>query len=243
MADCLDDTEDHMLEEEMDFMSGNDPKPAVIAVAAEEDEEDVVNFKATLKRRRKKKRKKKKIVSATDLEAAKTKAEQDPTREYSYTELLDRVYKLLRDKNPNHGVGRARSRMRPPQMVRVGTRKSMWSNYANNCQTMHRQPEHVMSYVLAELGTEGSIDGNTRLVMKGRYTPKQIESLLKKYLREYVVCKMCRLPDTTLARDSRTRMYFLECENCKSRRSVAPIKAGYHATSRSDRRAAKAAVK
>jgi hypothetical protein len=47
---------------------------------------------------------------------------------------------------------------------------------------MHRQPEHAMSFFLAEMGTEGSIDGNMRLVIKGRYQPKQVESLLKKYI-------------------------------------------------------------
>ena len=48
--------------------------------------------------------------------------------------------------------------------------------------SMHRQPEHAMSFFLAEMGTEGSIDGNMRLVIKGRYQPKQVESLLKKYI-------------------------------------------------------------
>jgi translation initiation factor 2 beta subunit (eIF-2beta)/eIF-5 len=47
---------------------------------------------------------------------------------------------------------------------------------------MHRSPEHLMSFILAELGTEGSIDANQRFIMKGRYLPKQIESLLKKYI-------------------------------------------------------------
>ena len=47
---------------------------------------------------------------------------------------------------------------------------------------MHRNSDHVMTFLLAELGTEGSIDGNGRLVIKGRFLPKQIESLLKKYI-------------------------------------------------------------
>jgi translation initiation factor 2 subunit 2 len=46
--------------------------------------------------------------------------------------------------------------------------------------------------MLAELGTEGSLDGNQRLVVKGRYVHRQIESLLKKYIMEYVSCHMCR---------------------------------------------------
>jgi translation initiation factor 2 subunit 2 len=105
---------------------------------------------------------------------------------------------------------------------------------------MHRQLEHVMSFILAELGTDGSIDGSQRLVIKGRYVPKVIESLLKKYIVDYVTCHMCRNADTTLSRDSVTRLYFIQCESCGSSRSVAPIKAGFHATMRTDRRKVKA---
>ena len=47
---------------------------------------------------------------------------------------------------------------------------------------MKRQPDHVMSFFLAELGTDGSMDQNKRLVMRGRFVPKKIESLLRKYI-------------------------------------------------------------
>lgn len=61
-------------------------------------------------------------------------------------------------------------------------------------------------------------------------------------LVEYVSCNMCRNPETSLTRDSVTRLYFIQCESCGSRRSVAPIKTGFHATMRTDRRKVKAAV-
>ena len=160
-----------------------------------------------------------------------------PERDYNYTELLERVFSLLHEKNPALST-RKRYTMPPPQLVRVGTRKTMWTNFAQNCSLMHRQPEHVMSFLLAELGTDGSIDGNQRLVIKGRYQPKQVESLLKKYIMEYVSCSMCRNPETSLTRDSVTRLYFIQCESCGSRRSVAPIKSGFHATMRAERRKA-----
>ena len=47
---------------------------------------------------------------------------------------------------------------------------------------MHRQPEHVLQFLYSELGTQGSIDGAQRLIMKGRYTQKQIENVLRKYI-------------------------------------------------------------
>lgn len=72
--------------------------------------------------------------------------------------------------------------MPPPQLVRVGTRKTMWSNIYQMCELLNRNMDHLISFFMAELGTEGSVDGNHRLVIKGRYVPKQIESLLKKYI-------------------------------------------------------------
>merc|ERR1719326_1932866 len=106
---------------------------------------------------------------------------------------------------------------------------------------MNRTSEHVMGFVLAEFGTEGSIDGNGALVLKGRFQPKHAESLLRKYIREYVTCEMCRSPDTTLTRDPSTRLYVVACTKCNAQRTAASIKSGYHAVTRADRKAAKQA--
>ena len=47
---------------------------------------------------------------------------------------------------------------------------------------MHRQPEHVMTFLLAEMGTSGSLDGQQRLVIKGRFAPKNFEGILRRYI-------------------------------------------------------------
>jgi translation initiation factor 2 subunit 2 len=104
---------------------------------------------------------------------------------------------------------------------------------------MKRDPDHVFRFFLAELGTTGSIDGNQRFMIKGKYVPKYIESLLKKYIAEYVTCHMCRGVDTKLVRDNVSRMYFMQCSSCGASRAVATIQKGYHATGRGERRAAR----
>lgn len=48
---------------------------------------------------------------------------------------------------------------------------------------------------------------------------------------------MCRSFNTAMARDSVTRLFFVNCQECGSTRSVAHIRAGYHAQTRADRRA------
>lgn len=69
------------------------------------------------------------------------------------------------------------------------------------------------------------MDGNSQLIIKGRFQQKQIENVLRRYIKEYVTCHTCRSPDTILQKD--TRLFFLQCETCGSRCSVASIKSGF----------------
>ncbi|CDP20490.1 unnamed protein product [Coffea canephora] len=146
-------------------------------------------------------------------------------RDYEYEELLGRVFNILRENNPELAGDRRRTVMRPPQVLREGTKKTVFVNFMDLCKTMHRQPEHVMTFLLAEMGTSGSLDGQQRLVVKGRFAPKNFEGILRRYVNEYVICNGCKSPDTILSKEN--RLFFLRCEKCGSGRSVAPIKAGF----------------
>lgn len=146
-------------------------------------------------------------------------------RDYEYEELLGRVFNILRENNPELAGDRRRTVMRPPQVLREGTKKTVFVNFMDLCKTMHRSPDHVMAFLLAELGTSGSLDGQQRLVVKGRFAPKNFEGILRRYVNEYVICIGCKSPDTILSKEN--RLFFLRCEKCGSGRSVAPIKAGF----------------
>lgn len=148
-------------------------------------------------------------------------------RDYEYEELLSRVFNILRENNPELAGDRRRTVLRPPQVLREGTKKTVFVNFMDLCKTMHRQPEHVMTFLLAELGTNGSLDGQQRLVVKGRFAPKNFEGILRRYVNEYVICNGCKSPDTILSKEN--RLFFLRCEQCGSGRSVAPIKTGFFA--------------
>merc|ERR1719230_2124677 len=106
---------------------------------------------------------------------------------------------------------------------------------------MKRPIDHVTQFVLAEFGTEGSSTPDGQLILKGRYQPKHAESLLRKYIKEFVTCEMCKSANTHLQRDASTRLTTVTCENCGASRTATSIKSGYHAVTRADRRAAKQA--
>lgn len=227
---------------------------------ADEEDADVAAMLDLSKKKKKKKKKTEKgesdkdggdgKASEEDLSAQEALlAEQDDAQDvvedtfdrkadFTYDELLDRVVDLLQTNNPAL-VQKTKRNIKPPQLTLLSSKKTLWINFQEICSMMQRSPDHVYQFFMAELGTEGSIDGNQRLIIRGKYVPKYIESLLRKYVVEYVTCEMCRSPNTDLKKDAGSRLHFLKCNDCGSSRSVAVIRSGYHATSRADRRAAR----
>lgn len=54
----------------------------------------------------------------------------DHDRDYTYDELLQRVYNIIKDKNPDSVMGEKKKFvMRPPQVVKVGTKKTAFVNF------------------------------------------------------------------------------------------------------------------
>merc|ERR1719273_716659 len=96
-------------------------------------------------------------------------------RDYQYDELLQRVFGIMRDKNPEMvGGDRKKFVMRPPQVVRVGSKKTAFANFNEIAKMLHRQPKHLLLFLFAELGTSGAIDGSNQLIIKvPRHDPEQ----------------------------------------------------------------------
>lgn len=219
-----------------------DPKEELAIETSTAQDESIVDdnfdldmdFSKTKKKKKKKKDLDELMAEAEDKQDDKENVEDTSTtwfgsdRDYTYDELLNRVFEIMRDKNPDMVAGKKQKFvMRPPQVVRIGTKKTSFANFTEICKTLHRQPKHLLDFLLAELGTSGSVDGNSQLIIKGRFQQKQIENVLRRYIKEYVTCHTCRSPDTILQKD--TRLFFLQCETCGSRCSVASIKSGFQA--------------
>lgn len=103
----------------------------------------------------------------------------------TYPLLLHRFFVLLKAQHPDlaGGDGRLKSyKIPPPQVLREGNRKTIFANISEISKKMKRHDEHVTSFLFAELGTSGSVDGSRRLVIKGRFQQKQLENVLRRYI-------------------------------------------------------------
>ncbi|KAJ5886804.1 eukaryotic translation initiation factor 2 subunit beta [Penicillium subrubescens] len=162
-----------------------------------------------------------------DAEAGTGIWAHDATQVIPYPLLVSRFFTLVQSHHPDLlSSGTKAYKIPPPQCLREGNRRTVFANIAEICARMKRSDEHVTQFLFAELGTSGSVDGSKRLVIKGRFQGKQLESVLRKYIVEYVTCKTCRSPNTELNKGE-NRLYFITCNSCGSRRSVAAIKTGF----------------
>lgn len=167
------------------------------------------------------------VIPEGDPEAGTGIWAHDATQTIPYSLLVSRFFSLIQSHHPDLlSSGTKSYKIPPPQCLREGNRRTVFANIADICKRMKRSDDHVTQFLFAELGTSGSVDGSRRLVIKGRFVQRQIESVLRSYIVEYVTCKTCRSPDTELNKGE-NRLYFITCNSCGSRRSVAAIKTGF----------------
>ena len=174
-------------------------------------DEDLKEFDLTLKKKKKKK------PLCQDI--YKKEEEED---DFDYVFLLERIFGNLREKHPSL-TSNKKLIVPPPQLVPISSKKTMISNFIDIIRIINRSIEHVQSYFISELNTNCNIDSMNRLIIKGKYVQKHIESIFKKYMTEYVHCDSCNKYNTSLIKDQITRLYFIKCNLCTSTKSVEAI--------------------
>lgn len=202
------------------------------------DEDELAESFEGLKLKKKKKKKSSNKTDSDDFEKQLQEAGiEENTNDKNtksdlipYSQLLDRFYNILKEKNPELAGGQQqRLKIPPPEVLRDGNKKKIFANVQQIAQVLQRNPSHLIQYLFAELGTSGSIDGEQRLVIKGRFQAKNIEGVLRRYIQEYVICRTCKSMNTELKREAANRLHFIVCKACGSTKSVTSIRTGFTA--------------
>jgi translation initiation factor 2 subunit 2 len=131
---------------------------------------------------------------------------------FDYEELLERAKKKLPVKLESH------DRFQVPEPdVMIEGKTTVIRNFGDIVDALRREPEHVLGYLLRELGTAGTMEGR-RVVFKGKVGTSQISDRISNYVDEYVLCSECNRPDTKIVKDGRIQI--LTCETCGAHRPV-----------------------
>ncbi|MBP2133805.1 translation initiation factor 2 subunit 2 [Methanomicrobium sp. W14] len=129
-----------------------------------------------------------------------------------YESLLKQAYSNITEKSGDEGRFSV-----PDAKVYIEGKTTVIENFSDIVSTLRREPDHVMKYLLGELGTAGKIDGS-RAIFNGKFDKSQITNLIGKYTEDYVICSECGKPDTRLVKEGRTLT--LRCDACGGHRPV-----------------------
>jgi translation initiation factor 2 subunit 2 len=135
-----------------------------------------------------------------------------PEDVFDYEVLLERAKKQLPQKLESH------DRFQVPEPdVMIEGKTTVIRNFGEIAGTLRREPDHILGFLLRELGTAGTLEGQ-RVVFKGKVATAQIADRIKNYVDEYVLCSECNRPDTKIVKDG--RVLILTCETCGAHRPV-----------------------
>jgi len=134
---------------------------------------------------------------------------------FDYSSLLERALRYA----PKQKVRGERFEIPTAKAITIGNR-TIIQNFSEICDILRREPKHLSRFLLRELGTAGSMEGDM-LVLQGRFQSGTINRLIKIYTRTYVLCPICKSPDTKLVKER--RLTFLVCEACGAISSVRPL--------------------
>jgi len=132
-----------------------------------------------------------------------------------YEELLERAYSKLPPtvfESRRFEVPRVRSTI-------FGMR-TVVHNFKEISESLNREPQHLLKFLVKEMATAGTLDGE-RAIFQGKFSEKTLQHLIERYTNEYVICPVCKRPDTKIVKEK--RLWFLVCEACGAKSSLRPV--------------------
>ncbi|MHC1610067.1 MAG: translation initiation factor IF-2 subunit beta [Candidatus Methanospirareceae archaeon] len=135
-----------------------------------------------------------------------------------YVNLLDRALRQM----PSTKASDSRFVI-PTLKVFIEGKTTIFENFDVICNYINREREHVMKFLLNELGTAGKIVGD-RVIFQGRFSKDEIEQQIRRYTDEYVLCWECKKPDTHF--EKQDRVLVLKCDACGAIRPITKRRSG-----------------
>jgi len=130
----------------------------------------------------------------------------------NYEKLLEEAHKKIKKIDSNG------SRFEIPKIEgHFEGKKTILTNFLQIASHIRRKPEHFQKFILRELATSGNIEGN-RLILNNKIPSAKINAKIEDYVKEFVLCKECKKPDTELIKED--RLTFIHCLACGAKHSV-----------------------
>ncbi|MHA1150032.1 MAG: translation initiation factor IF-2 subunit beta [Promethearchaeota archaeon] len=129
-----------------------------------------------------------------------------------YENILERAYKKIPE-----NVQKASRFEIPPVKLRYEGKNTYIHNFSKIMNVINRDPSHFTGIFLKKAGTMGKIQGQ-QLFLKGIIKEQVLNKLIENYTKMYVLCKICKKPDTEIQREG--KKIFLKCTACGAREEI-----------------------
>ena len=139
----------------------------------------------------------------------------DVNMTFNYDDLLKRACAQMPQ------VSEKRERLELPRLYinTVGMR-TIISNFKEVADSLDRDPQHVIKFLTREMATAATF-ADTRAIFQGKFQRDSFDRLLQRYLEGYVICPVCKRPDTRIVKEK--RLSFLVCNACGAKSSIKQL--------------------
>lgn len=135
--------------------------------------------------------------------------------DYEYTTMLERAMNKLPPKALRH------ERFEIPKISSfVEGSRTIIRNLSEIANILHRPQDEIFTFLLRELASRGVIEKG-RAIIERSMKDEMINDKLKKYTKEFVLCKECGKPDTRIEMIENHRA--LRCMACGAWRFVKKL--------------------
>lgn len=132
-----------------------------------------------------------------------------------YDKLLDRAIDQLPQK-----VFETKRFIVPKAYSVIQGNRTIIQNFKEIAEALNRDPQHLLKFLLRELGTAGNLEGS-RAIMQGKFTHYLINDRIDDYVNKFIMCHECNRPDTRIIRED--RIFLLKCEACGAKATLPTL--------------------
>jgi translation initiation factor 2 subunit 2 len=134
---------------------------------------------------------------------------------YDYEELLKRA----RSQFPEVGVKSERLELPRLHYGKIGMRTVIY-NFKELAGAIDRDPQHLLKFLTGEMATAATMQGS-RVIFQGKFSEDTFGRLIQRYMESFVVCPVCKRPDTRIVKEK--RLSFLVCQACGAKSSIKQL--------------------
>jgi len=134
---------------------------------------------------------------------------------YGYEDLLKRA----RSQIPEVVSKRERLELPRISLSVIGMRTIVF-NFKEIAEALNRRPQHLLKFLTREMATAATMQ-EARVIFQGKFSRETLERLIQRYMESFVVCPVCKRPDTKIVKEK--RLSFLVCEACGAKSSIRQL--------------------